>query len=64
MQGHMMPSFPHALISLGPFANLGCQILFNKTAMSIIHPDGHTILEGLREVDGPRLWRFLLQATQ
>jgi hypothetical protein len=46
MQGHVMPSFPHTLIGLGPFSNLGCQILFTKMAVSIIHPDGHTILEG------------------
>jgi hypothetical protein len=64
MQGHVMPSFPHTLIGLGPFANLGCQILFTKTAVSIIHPDCHTILEGWREVDGPRLWCFPLQATK
>ncbi len=63
MQGHVMPSFSHTLIGLGPFANLGCQILFTKTAVSIIHPDGHTILEGWREVDDLCLWRFLLQAT-
>jgi hypothetical protein len=64
MQGHVMPSFPHTLIGLGPFANLGCQIVFTKTAVPVIHPDGHTILKGWREVNGPRLWRFLLQATQ
>jgi hypothetical protein len=64
MQGHVMPSFPHTLICLGLFANLGCQILFTMTAASVIHPDGHTILEGWREVDGPRLWCFPLQATQ
>ncbi len=58
MQGHVMPSFPHTLIGLGRFANLGCQIVFTKTAVSIIHPDGHIILEELREQDGPRLWRF------
>jgi hypothetical protein len=46
MQGHVMPSFPHTLIGLGPFANLGCQIVFTKTAVSVIHPDGHIILEG------------------
>jgi hypothetical protein len=46
MQGHVMPSFPHTLIGLGPFANLSCQILFTKTAVSVIHPDGHTILKG------------------
>ena len=46
MQGHVMPSFPDTLIGLGPFADLGCQIVFTKTAVSIIHPDGHSILEG------------------
>jgi hypothetical protein len=55
MQGHVMPSFPHNLIGLGPFANLGCQSLFTKTALSVIHPDG---------LEGPRLWRFPLQVTQ
>jgi hypothetical protein len=64
MQGHVMPSFPHNLIGLGPFANLGCQSLFTKTALSIIHPDEHTILKGWRKVDGHHLWCFPLQATQ
>jgi hypothetical protein len=27
MQGHVMPSFSHTLIGLGPFADLGCQIV-------------------------------------
>ncbi len=26
MQGHVMPTFPHALISLGPFADLGARL--------------------------------------
>jgi hypothetical protein len=30
MQDHVMPSFPHTLIGLGLFVNLGCQILFTK----------------------------------
>ena len=64
MQGHVMPSFPHTLIGLGPFADLGCQIIFTKTAVSAIHPDGHIILEGWREQDGLRLWRFPLNATK
>jgi hypothetical protein len=63
MQGHVMPSFPHTLIGLGPFANLGCQIVFSKHAVSVIHPDGHSILGGWCEQDGPRLWRFPLKAT-
>ncbi len=64
MQGHVMPSFPHTLIGLGPFANLDCQIVFTKTAVSVIHPDGHSILEGWREQDGPRLWQFPLKANK
>jgi hypothetical protein len=63
MQGHVMPSFPHTLISLGPFADLGCQIDFSKHAVSVIHTDGHSILDGWREQDGPLLWRFPLKAT-
>ena len=55
MQGRVLPSFLHTLIGLGPFANLGCQILFTKTRVSVIHPDGHCKLEGWREQDAPRL---------
>ena len=40
MQGHVMPSFPLTLIGLGPFADLGCSIVFTKTAVNIIDPDG------------------------
>ncbi len=64
MRGHVMPSFPHSLIGLGPFADLGCKIVFTKTAVSVIHPDGHSILDGWRELDGPRLWRFPLAPTK
>jgi hypothetical protein len=64
MQGHVMPSFPYTLIGLGPFANLGCQIVFTKAGVSVIHPDGHTIVKGWREVNGPHLWLFPLQPTQ
>ncbi len=46
MQGHVMPSFPHTLIGLGPFANLGCQIVFSKHAVLVTHLDGHSILDG------------------
>jgi hypothetical protein len=63
MQGHVMPSFPHTLIGLGPFADLGCQIVFIKTAVSVIHPDEHSILDGWQEHDGPCLWRFPLMTT-
>jgi hypothetical protein len=63
MRGHVMPSLPHTLIGLGLFVNLNCQILFIKMAVLVFHPDGHSILEGWRKQDGPRLWHFPLKAT-
>ena len=60
MSGHVMPSFPHTLIGLGPFADLGCNIVFTKTSLIVYHPDGHPILSGWRDQTGPRLWHFLL----
>ena len=57
MQGHVMPSFPHTLVGLGPFANQGCQIVFTK----VLDPHGQCILKGWREKKGARLWRFPLK---
>ena len=62
MSGHVMPSFPHTLIGLGPFADQGCQIIFTKTAVTVYHPDGHPILSGWQDETGPRLWHFPLTA--
>ena len=64
MQGHIMPSFPHTLIDLGPFADLGCAIMFTKTAVTIVGPNGRCILKGWRKRDSPRLWRFPLKAAK
>ena len=60
MLGHVMPSFPHTLIGLGPFADQGCTIVFIKTTVSVYHPDGHIVLSGWRNQTGPRLWHFPL----
>jgi hypothetical protein len=60
MLGHVMPSFPHTLIGLGPFANQGCKIVFDKTLVTVYHPDSHPILNGWWDIDGPQLWQFLL----
>jgi len=57
-----MPSFPPTLIGLGPFADLGCKIVFTKTAVTVYHPDGHPILAGWQDETGPRLWHFPLTA--
>jgi hypothetical protein len=55
-----MPSFPHTLIGLGPFADVGYNIVFTKTSVPVYHPDGHSILSGWRDETGPRLWHFPL----
>jgi hypothetical protein len=64
MQGHVMPSFPHTLIGLGPFSDLGCAIMFTKTDVTVIDPYNRCILKGWRERSGPQLWCFPLQATK
>ncbi len=62
MLGHAMPSFPHTLIGLGPFANQGCKIVFDKTLVTVFHPDNCPILKGWRDLDSPQLLQFLLTA--
>jgi hypothetical protein len=62
MHGHVMPSFPHTLVDLGPFANQGCQIVYTKDDIAVIDPHGRCILKGWREEDGARLWCFPLKA--
>jgi hypothetical protein len=62
MQGHVMPSFPHTLVGLGPFADQGCQIIFTNKDVSVCNPQGVCILKGWREETGARLWRFPLKA--
>jgi hypothetical protein len=60
MSGHGMPSFPHTLIGLGPFVDQGCKIVFNNTSVTVFHPNGHPILKGWQDLDGPWLWQFPL----
>jgi hypothetical protein len=62
MLGHFLPSFPHTLIGLGPFANQGCKIVFDKTFVTVFHPDGHPNLKNWWDPDGPQLWQFPLTA--
>jgi len=62
MQGHVMPSFPHTLVGMGPFADQGCQIVFANKDVSVRNPQGVCILKGWWEETGARLWRFPLKA--
>ncbi len=58
--GHVMPSFPHTLIGLGPFGDQGCKIVFDKTLVTVYHPDGYPILSSWQDINGPQLWQFPL----
>ncbi len=53
MLGHVMPSFPHTLIGLGPFADQGCKIIFDKTSVTVFDPNCHPILNGWQDIGGP-----------
>jgi hypothetical protein len=63
MLGHVMPSFPHSLVGLGPFADQGCKIVFTKDDVDAIDPTGICILKRWRECNGARLWRFPLMLS-
>jgi hypothetical protein len=55
MRGHVMTSFPHTLVGLGPFADQGCRIVFAREDVAIIDTTGRCILKGWREKGGARL---------
>jgi hypothetical protein len=38
MAGHIMPSFPHTLIGLGPFSDQDCRIIFTEITITVYHP--------------------------
>jgi hypothetical protein len=44
--GHVMASFPHSLIGLTPFFDVGCQVLFTKTLVITFDQDCKAILIG------------------
>jgi hypothetical protein len=60
MSGHVMPTFPHTLIGLGPFVDHGCTVVFTATDVTVYQPDRHPVLAGWCEQNGPRLWHFPL----
>jgi hypothetical protein len=45
---------------IGKICNNNCKVVFDKTAVTVFAPDGTTLLQGWREQDGAKLWRFSL----
>lgn len=58
--GHVMPSFAHTLIGLGPICDADCSAHFTKHQIVIYDPHGAPLITGWREPSGARLWRIAL----
>jgi hypothetical protein len=53
---HVMAGFPHSLIGLAPFVDMGCQVTFIKRLVIAFDVNDKAILIGWRETTGPRFW--------
>jgi hypothetical protein len=58
--GHVMPTFHHNLMGIGPLCDQGCRVLFEKKAVTVFSQEGSVLLSGWREKTGAKLWRFSL----
>jgi hypothetical protein len=53
-----MPHFTNNSVSVGKLCNAGCRVIFTSTAVSVFNAMGTLILQGIRELIGPKMWRF------
>jgi hypothetical protein len=60
----IMPSFHHNLLGIGKLCDNDCKVVFDKSAVTVFAKDGTSILQGWREPDGAKLWRFSLLPNQ
>jgi hypothetical protein len=60
----IMPSFQHNLLGIGKLCDNGCKVGFDKAAVTVYAQDGTSLLQGWREPDGAKLWRFSLLPNQ
>ena len=59
--GHIMPSFAHSLVGIGPICDADCKVLFSKHDVIVYNKDHKPILRGWREKTAAKLWRFSLR---
>jgi hypothetical protein len=59
-----MPTFQHNLLGIGKFCDKDCTVVFDKAAVTVFAKDGSSLLQGWREPDGAKLWRFSLLPDQ
>eukprot|EP00804_Cyclotella_cryptica_P025742 CCRYP_002939-RA/>CCRYP_002939-RA protein AED:0.39 eAED:0.39 QI:0/-1/0/1/-1/1/1/0/222 len=55
-----MPSFRHNLSGIGKICDSDCQVVFDKTSVTVFAPNGTTLLQGWHEQTGAKCWRFSL----
>eukprot|EP00804_Cyclotella_cryptica_P006024 CCRYP_000276-RA/>CCRYP_000276-RA protein AED:0.08 eAED:0.08 QI:0/0/0/0.66/1/1/3/0/1069 len=60
----IMPSFQHNLMGIGKLCDNNCRVVFDKTTVTVFANDGSTLLQGWREQQGDKLWRFSLIPNQ
>ena len=59
-----MQEFENNLLSMGLFCDAGCTVTFSKTDVKVFDKHNNLILQGFRETEGPRMWRFNLLPNQ
>ena len=62
--GYIMPTFTNKLIGFGPICDANCTVVFRKEDVTVMSQDGKPILQGWREKELPRLWRFALRPNE
>ena len=49
---------------MGLFCDAGCTVVFSSTDVKVFDKHNNLILQGFRELEGPRMWRFNLLPYQ
>ena len=60
-KGYIIPSFTNTLIGVRPVCDENCTVIFKKNDVTVLSPEGKTVLTGWGEKKIPRLWRFALK---
>ena len=58
---YIMPSFTNTLIGVGPICDANYTVVFKINNVTVLAPEGQTILTGWRDRKLPILWRFALK---
>jgi hypothetical protein len=58
-----MPTFANNLLSMGVFCDAGCTVVFTREAVTVSNSAGSKIMQGWRETNGARMWRFNLTSA-